>query len=157
MKKTIGLFIAFTISVIVYTAVSQENQKFKTLKFLYSISGSKTVAGIHNREPNATPARWTNAIDSVTGKFPGLWSGDFLFQQDNIDNRQRMVDEAVTQWGKGAIVNIMWHSCNPVLAEPCGWDANGVLGKLTDDQWKELTTNGSLLNNKWKERVDEIA
>ena len=157
MKRTIGLIIAFSISAAVGTVVSQEHQKFETLEFLYHISGSKTVAGIHNREPNATPARWTNAIDSVIGKFPGLWSGDFLFQQDNIDNRQCMVDEAVTQWRKGAIVNIMWHACNPALTQPCGWDANGVLSKLTDDQWKELTTEGSTLHKKWKERVDEIA
>ena len=52
---------------------------FKTLNYLYSISGTKTVAGIHNREPNATPAVWTDSIYKTTGKFPGFWSGDFLF------------------------------------------------------------------------------
>jgi mannan endo-1,4-beta-mannosidase len=102
-------------------ASAQVKTKFKTLNYLYSISGSKTIAGIHNREPNASPARWTNAIDSVTGKFPGLWSGDFLFQQENIANRQLMVDEALRQWEKGAVVNIMWHACNPASTEPCGW------------------------------------
>jgi hypothetical protein len=60
---------------------------FRTLRFLDSISGLKTVAGIHNREPNAAPATWTDSIHSSTGKYPGLWSGDFLFEQDNINNR----------------------------------------------------------------------
>lgn len=130
--------------------------RFKTLNYLYSISGLKTVAGIHNREPNAAPSRWTNKIDSVTGHFPGLWSGDFLFEADNINNRQLMVEEALRQWKKGALVNIMWHSCNPALSQPCGWDNKGVLSKLTDAQWMELTTNGTPLNNTWKQRVDEV-
>jgi hypothetical protein len=73
----------------------------KVLNFLRSISGSRTVAGQHNREPNSEPAKWTNAIHDTTGKFPGLWSGDFLFEQDNINNRQTMINEAKNQWRQG--------------------------------------------------------
>jgi mannan endo-1,4-beta-mannosidase len=132
------------------------NTPFKSLKYLYSISGSKVVSGIHNREPNTTPAVWTNKAFSVTGKYPALWSGDFLFQSDNIMNRQVMTDEAAAEFKKGALVNIMWHSCNPALAEPCGFDATGVQSKLTDAQWTELLTDGSTINTKWKGLVDEI-
>jgi len=76
------LFTSFLIIVLTGTLVivNEQKTKFKTLKYLYSISGSKTVAGIHNSEPNATPARWTN------------------------------------------------------------------------EQWKEITTDGSVLNLKWKKR-----
>jgi len=130
---------------------------FKTLDYLYSISGKKTLAGIHNREPNSTPARWTNEIQKTTGKYPALWSGDFLFQQDNIDNRQLMINEAIAQWEKGAVVNIMWHACNPANSEPCGWDdGSGVLSELTNEQWNDLITDGTELNKRWKARVDEI-
>jgi mannan endo-1,4-beta-mannosidase len=132
------------------------NTPFKSLKYLYSISGTKTASGIHNREPNTTPAVWTNKAFSVTGKYPALWSGDFLFQADNINNRQLMIDEAVVQYKKGALVNIMWHSCNPALSSPCGFDANGVQSKLTDAQWTELLTDGSTINKKWKGLVDEV-
>jgi mannan endo-1,4-beta-mannosidase len=155
MKKIITCFLIILLSGAL-VMVNAQKAKFKTLKYLYSISGSKTVAGIHNREPNATPERWTSEVASATGKFPGLWSGDFLFQMDNIKNRQLMVDEALLQWKKGAIVNIMWHACNPALEEPCSWEG-GVLSKLTDDQWKEITTDGTPLNRKWKERVDEVS
>ncbi|QCR21009.1 glycoside hydrolase [Pontibacter sp. SGAir0037] len=130
---------------------------FKTLRYLYSISGDKTVAGMHNREPNATPARWTEQIKTVTGKYPGLWSGDFLFQAENINNRQTMVNEALAQWRKGAIINIMWHACNPALSQPCGWDNNGVLSSLSDEQWAELITDGTSLNNRWKAMMDEVS
>ena len=129
---------------------------FKSLNYLYSISNQKTIAGIHNREPNAHPDRWTNEVYRTTGRYPALWSGDFLFQADNINNRQTMVNEALAQWKKGSLVNIMWHACNPALDEPCGWDEKGVKSKLSDQQWQELLTDGSLLNKKWKERVDEV-
>lgn len=127
------------------------------LNYLYQISGKETVAGIHNREPNSTPEAWTDQIYTVTGKYPGLWSGDFLFQQDNIDNRQTMINEAIAQWHKGALVALMWHACNPALSEPCGYDTTGVLSHLTDDQWNQLLTDGTPINTKWKMMVDEVA
>jgi mannan endo-1,4-beta-mannosidase len=130
---------------------------YKTIQYLESISGSKTILGIHNREPNATPAVWTNKVNEVTGKYPGLWSGDFLFQADNINNRKVMIDEALRQWKKGSLVNIMWHACNPALSQPCGWDDKGVKSKLTDAQWKELITDGTALNNNWKRMMDEVS
>lgn len=130
---------------------------FKTLNYLKSISGNKTLSGIHNREPNATPARWTEEVFTTTGKYPALWSGDFLFQADNINNRQLMVNEALKQWKKGAVINIMWHACNPAMDQPCGWDNKGVMSKLTDAQWAELITNGTILNQQWKARMDEVS
>ncbi len=131
---------------------------YKTLNYLYEISGKKTIAGIHNREPNATPARWTEEVKTTTGKYPGLWSGDFLFQADNIANRQLMIDEALRQWKKGALISILWHACNPANTQPCNWDdGKGVLSSLSSEQWKELITEGTVLNNRWKEMMDEVS
>lgn len=131
---------------------------FKTLNYLYSISGTKTLSGIHNREPNATPAKWTNETFAKTGKYPGLWSGDFLFQADNINNRQVMIDEAKAQWKKGAVINIMWHACNPALDEPCGFDdGKGVLSAMTDAQFNDLLTDGTVVNKKWKKMMDDVS
>jgi mannan endo-1,4-beta-mannosidase len=128
----------------------------KALKFLRSISGKRTVAGQHNQEPNSEPAKWTNAIHDTTGKFPGLWSGDFLFEQDNIDNRSTMINEAKNQWKQGALINLMYHACPPDQGEPCSWEG-GVKSHLSDDQWNQLITDGSDLNSKWKERLDVIS
>lgn len=129
---------------------------YKTLNYLYSISGIKTVAGIHNREPNSTPAVWTDSIYKTTGKYPGFWSGDFLFEADNIDNRQTMINEAISEWNRGAIVQLMWHACNPSRSEPCGYDTTGVLSKMTDDQWTQLLTPGTAINAKWQGMIDEV-
>lgn len=156
MKKSFTILMLIVLAISVISADAQHKQKFRVLKYLYSISGQKTISGTHNKEPNATPARWTNKVDSISGHFPGLWSGDFLFQQENINSRQLMVNEALREWNKGAVVNMMWHACNPAMLEPCGWNKEGVLSKLTDAQWLEITTDGSPLNKIWKQRVDEI-
>jgi mannan endo-1,4-beta-mannosidase len=131
-------------------------QQFKTLDFLKSISGQKTVAGQHNREPNAQPAKWTDSVYANTGRYPGLWSGDFLFQADNIAARWTMIDEARKQWESGAIVQLMFHTCPPTGAEPCDWNG-GVLSSLNDAQWSQLITDGTTLNTNWKNRLDAIA
>lgn len=150
---------AFRISLIIVlvSSCSSRITSFKTLDYLYDISGKYTVAGQHNKEPNAMPDKWTNEIHRITGKYPGLWSGDFLFQEENINNRRMMIDEAVKQWENGAIINLMWHACNPAFEEPCAWDSVGVMSHLTEEQWNELITNGSPLNNRWKERMDQVA
>ena len=130
---------------------------FKSLNYLYSISGKKTVAGIHNREPNAIPSLWTDSITVLSGKTPALWSGDFLFLTDDIKARWTLIYEAEKAWEKGSLVNIMWHTCSPANAEPCLWDDKGVLDELSDEEWTSLITDGQKLNQVWKTRLDDIA
>ena len=94
--------------------------RISTLDYLKSISGKQVLSGQHNREPNSDPDKWTEWIYQTTGKYPALWSGDFLFQAENIEHRWTMIHEAKKQWDKGVVVNIMWHACNPALGgEPC--------------------------------------
>ncbi|GEM44443.1 glycosyl hydrolase [Deinococcus cellulosilyticus] len=126
------------------------------LDYIKSISGKYTISGQHNREPNSDPTRWTRYIQSTTGKTPGLWGGDFLFMQSDINYRQTMINEAKNQYRNGAVVALTWHMCPPTVAEPCNWDSNGVLAKLSDTQWNQLITNGTALNNAWKARLDKI-
>ncbi|MBW3127726.1 glycosyl hydrolase [Hymenobacter profundi] len=132
-------------------------QSKKVLPYLQRISGKQTLAGQHNKEPNAEPTKWTDYIHRTTGKYPALWSGDFLFQQENIDNRWKMVQEAERQYKASAVVNIMWHACPPGSGEPCGWDPGLLNQLLTDAQWQELLTDGTPLNKTWKSRMDDIA
>ena len=127
----------------------------KVLPYLCSISCKKTISGQHNREPNSDPARWTNWIYSVTEKHPGLWGGDFLYSEDDIQNRWTMITEAKEQWNNGALVTLMWHVCPPTIQEPCDW-AGGITSTLSITQWNELVTDGTPLNTKWKERIDSI-
>lgn len=157
MKKRLGKLSLFAFMMVLVATCTSPKTSFKTLDYLYTISGKYTIAGQHNKEPNAIPDKWTREIHRITGKYPGLWSGDFLFQEENISNRRTMIDEAKKQWENGAVINLMWHACNPAFDEPCGWDSAGTMSHLTDDQWNELITDGTQLNSSWKNRMDKVA
>ena len=158
MKKSdfYRFYCVIAICVIQYTMANAQTS-FQSLNYLYGISGTKTVAGIHNREPNTDPDLWTDSITSVSGKTPGLWSGDFLFGSTDVAARWTMIYEAQEAWNKGSLINIMWHTCSPAYVEPCAWDATGVLDVLSDAEWTSLITDGGTLNATWKSRLDIIA
>jgi mannan endo-1,4-beta-mannosidase len=124
------------------------------VSYLTSITGNHTVSGQHNREPNSSPAQWTDKVHDITGVYPGMWEGDFLYSADDIANRQTMVDEAEAEWAAGSLVGLMWHECPPTMAEPCSW--SDVESKLTSDQWTQLVTDGTSLNTAWKSELDRI-
>ena len=131
--------------------------KQKVLAYLASISGKKTVAGQHDKN-NATPTDATDQVHSITGKVPGFWSGDFLFGGDVAD-RPTMIAEAQTQWAAGAIVHLMYHACAPTGDESCSWDDIGGANpaSLTDQQWSDLITSGTALNQVWLGRLDTLS
>ncbi len=123
--------------------------------FLNSIAGQSMLSGQHNREPNSDPTRYTRMAQGITGQTPGLWGGDFLFLSADVNARQTMVNEAVRQWQGGSVVALTWHMCPPTIGATCGWDSGGILSHLSDAQWNELVTNGTNLNNRWKQRLAE--
>ncbi len=139
---------------IITTEVLSQSQ---VLDYINTISGKMTLSGQHNKEPNSDPDMWTEFIRETTGKYPALWSGDFLFQQENMDERWTMIHEAKKQWDHGAMINLMWHACPPDEGEPCLWDPGLLNAQLDDEQWKELITDGTPLNELWKRRMDDIA
>jgi hypothetical protein len=126
------------------------------LDYLKNITGKFTVAGINDREPNSRPTLQTDRLFNLTGRYPALWSGDFLFQADDISNRWTMIHECKRQWDHGCIVQLMLHVAPPTLPEACAWDG-GVLSHLSDAQWKDLVTDGGTLNKVWKSRLDGYA
>ncbi len=126
---------------------------FKTLDYLYSISGTKTIAGQQGR------AYWQPMKD-ITGKYPGLFGEDFSFAPffggvDMASSRALLAAEAKQRWNEGQVIALMFHACPPIMAEPCRFEGD-VKSKLTDDQWNELITDGSPLNIAWKNRLDAI-
>lgn len=131
--------------------------QFESLNYLYSIQGSKTIGGMHNRQPNSNPNSYSQQLNNVTGNWPGLYSADFQFEPNEIANRQTMVNQAILEWNNGAMINIMWHACNPAKGEPCYWDGNGVLSQMSNWEWEQLITNGTAINNSWKSRMDAVA
>ena len=130
----------------------------KVIDYLMSVSGTRTVTGQHDKL-NDQPHVSTDQIQSITGKIPGLWSADFGFGSEGVDNRAQMIAEAETQWSQGAIVQLMYHNCLPTGDEYCTWDDIGgaTPQHLTDAQWSDLTTDGTALNQAWKGRLDTLS
>ena len=137
--------------------------KFESLNFIYSIQGKQILSGQHNDQKNldcfggggTNASYWTEQVHSITGKYPALYSGDMLFN-DDVNARWEITYEAEKQWNAGAVVQMMWHSCPPTVGASCGWNP-GIISSLSAQQFTELLTDGSALNKNWKARVDEVA
>jgi hypothetical protein len=157
MKKIIASFLFFFACV--STLVSQTG--FESLNYLYSISGKSTLAGQKGR------AYW-KIMKRITGDYPALWGEDFLFQAGDGSSslsewRSLMTHDAKQRWAQGVLITLMFNACPPTVAEPCDW-WNDVLGgsgdggsnTFTAQQWTDLITDGTTLNNNWKARLDVI-
>lgn len=125
----------------------------KLLSYLYTIDGNHILAGQHNY--NLFPDRFSDSVFAFTGKRPAVWGTDFIWAGTK-DNGQAVVDEAIKKNKEGFIVTLMWHQGRPTDNAPFGWKES-IQGKLTDAQWKELTTPGSALNKRWLAQIDVIA
>ena len=125
------------------------------LDYLKTIGGHSTVAGIHNREPNAKPNLQTDRLFSKVARYPGLWSGDFLFSARDVSNRWTMMHECKKEWDQGSIVQLMAHIAPPNQPESTTWKG-GVLSHLSDQEWTNLLTDGGDLNKIFKSRLDGL-
>lgn len=127
---------------------------FSTLAYLTQISGSQTIAGQQGMQ-------YWQPMKDITGVYPGLWGEDFSFSpfqgtSTMADWRNLIVSTAEQRWASGSLVALMYHACPPTQSEPCQW-SGGVISSLTDAQWSDLITDGGMLNQNWKSRLDLIA
>ena len=159
MKHIITLFLFF---IILSNAFAQNFEPVnknaspeakKLLSYLYSINGKSMLSGEHNF--NQSMDRFNDSVKAITGKYPAVWGTDFIWNGMK-DNGQAIVDETIKRWKEGYLVTLMWHQGRPVDNPPYGWKES-VQAKLTDAQWKELTTEGTELNKRWLAQIDVIA
>ncbi|HTY89222.1 MAG TPA: glycosyl hydrolase [Candidatus Acidoferrum sp.] len=128
------------------------------LKYIHSLSGRHTLTGQHNY-PNTHDASTRQAAE-VWGKTPAVFGQDFGFaapgDKDAVAARPDIIEEVKRQYAKGAIITLCWHAVRPTDDEPVTFKGS-VQGKLTDEQWQELLTPGTQLNQRWCDQVDVIA
>ena len=121
--------------------------------YLQQRTGLSTLTGQHN-EPNSSPALWSRKVKDITGVWPAMWEGDFLYLADDIFHRVTMITEAIDQWKNGSLVGLMWHQCPPTMSEPCTF--SNLTTSLSDAQWTDIVTSGTPLNQAWKTKLDNI-
>lgn len=128
------------------------------LRYLYEISGRQCLSGQHCAPVMGSIRLATS--EKQTGYYPAVFGQDFGFSApgtwDGINYRQQMVDEAIRRHAEGFIIVFMWHAVRPTEDEPVEFESS-VQGKLTDQEWRELLTSGTRLNERWKSQVDVIA
>jgi mannan endo-1,4-beta-mannosidase len=77
---------------------------------LRGLSGSRVLAGQHNRQPLGTPSLWFDRAAEMTGHLPAVWGQDLDFEAAELHARTSMVDEAIRQWEAGRLVTPSWHA-----------------------------------------------
>lgn len=128
----------------------------KLLQSLYRISGKHTLSGQHNYTMQGS--YYSDTAATISGKYPVVWGSDFSFKFNKKDPdsvRRAMVKEAIKQHRNGSIITLMWHSCFPADGEPCTNET--IWHRDVSDQWDDLLTPGTELNQKWLDQIDNIA
>jgi mannan endo-1,4-beta-mannosidase len=155
------------------------------LQFLYSINGQYTLTGQHNFVSDFD--RYDDLVYSITEKRPVVWGADFSFmaEGDNVrrfqhcgpmnltvprdscyvtdktkeELRQSLVDEAIAKHAEGRVITLMWHCCFPTNGDECNGDDiwRWADNMPTEEEWAELTTDGTPLNTLWKKQLDGVA
>lgn len=155
------------------------------LKFLHKIQGKYILSGQHNFI--GTGSKYTNAIKDLTGKHPLIWGSDFSFcykgaEPENFQHcgplnlsdpgdpvsytdltaakaRAMLVQNVIEKHKQGFIITLMWHACPPGIGGDCcdGRDLWTWDERPSEEDWEELTTDGTTLNNTWKQQADTIA
>jgi mannose/cellobiose epimerase-like protein (N-acyl-D-glucosamine 2-epimerase family) len=128
-------------------------QAKKLLDYLYSIGGKRIIAGHHNYvgRPNA----FIDRVKELSGKSPQIWGCDFINCYRDGEGA-KIVQEAYAKYKEGYIVTLMWHAGRPKDDPPFGWKES-IQAKLTDQEWRELTTPGTELHSRWLNQVDAVA
>jgi mannan endo-1,4-beta-mannosidase len=138
------------------------------LAYIQGLSGRHILSGQHNYP--ASGDRNSRFAADYIGKTPVVWSQDFGFadagDKDSYLARPAIVQEAIRQHQKGAIITLCWHAVPPTADEPItfqplpGADSTAlasVQGRLLDRQFRDVLTSGTELHNRWLKQVDTIA
>ncbi|MFG6278491.1 glycosyl hydrolase [Microbacterium sp. 5K110] len=133
----------------------QPSTRASVIQYLNSITGSSIVSGQHNKEPASQPGQYTQQVKDITGQYPGLWGGDLFFTATDAANRQRVVDQAKTEWRNGSLVTLAWHACPPTGPSTCAFEG-GVKSNISDAQFLQIITGGTALNTTWRQRMAEV-
>lgn len=164
MKKLpLALTLFFVLSIFIHAQVKPVTpdasaEAVKLLEYLYSISGKKTLSGQHC--PPLKGSLNLPVLEKQLGIYPAVFGQDFGFSApgtwDGINYRQQIVDEAIRRYQEGFIITLMWHAVRPIEEEPVTF-RECIQGELTDEEWNELVTPGTAINERWKSQVDVIA
>ncbi|MBJ2173555.1 hypothetical protein JBL43_04860 [Aureibaculum sp. A20] len=123
------------------------------LKYINGLD-DKILSGQHcySHETN----RFYDSVKNMTGKYPAIWGADFYWSNGEVDPGYKLVNEVIKKHKEGAIITLMWHVGKPSDDAPYGWKES-VQSEISNKDWKDLVTPGTLLHKRWLHQVDQLA
>lgn len=105
--------------------------------------------------PAISMEAFSGSIDTTKPfKIPEVEYLDITLEQA----RQMTIDEIKVKHELGHIITLMWHGCYPTEGDCCdGTSIWAMENRPSPEEWDKLVTDGTDLNNAWKENVDKIA
>ncbi|UOZ04961.1 glycosyl hydrolase [Amycolatopsis sp. WQ 127309] len=131
--------------------------KADVIGYLKSLTGNHVLSG-QQGGANSNPGQWVQKVHDITGQYTGLWGGDFGFSQNDIDNRQTVINQAKTEWNNGTLASLTMHACRPDVAT-CSFEGGSgpVKGsKLSASEWTQIVQDGTSLNAAYKRKLDQL-
>lgn len=150
----LGFWIGFPVSAQPFDPVNPIASKEvrELLSYLYSLKGEKILSGQHNYGHELT--RSTDTIYKYTGEYPVVWGSDLMtFDFGQKMNRHEIIEEAINQHRKGAVITLMCHQNRPYDPDT----SRTTWEEVTDDEWNDLTTPGTTIHRQWLGQIDSIA
>lgn len=153
-------FILFTLIATIFLLSTEQCNAQKMSKeakqlfqFISELEG-QTLSGQHCY--NTEPDRYYDEAHRITGKYPAIWGGDFYWDNGDVDPGYQLVKDAIKKYEDGSIITLMWHVGRPIDSAPYGWKSS-VQNTITDENWNDLITPGTLVHNQWLQQVDALA
>jgi mannan endo-1,4-beta-mannosidase len=128
------------------------------LELLNSSTASHVLSGQQN---DGAMIAATEAVVRSAGKRPAIFGADLDTRPDAQATPKSVVEEAIKQSGQNTIVSLRWFAPNPAETDHSANENSKQQDPrtrlLTDFEWKEVTTPGTHLNQRWSEDVDALA
>lgn len=125
--------------------------------FSFCVEGEDAMDYQHCGPANLPAISWERYLekDSVTrNTLPALEFLNITLDQA----RDLMIDEAKKKYSEGHIITLMWHGCFPTEGDCCNGSSIWAMeNRPSAERWDSLVTEGTPLNDAWKEGADKIA
>ena len=134
--------------------------------FSFCVQGDNALRYQHCGPANLPAISWkeyNHQRDSVKaaggeGRLP-MFAGPPAFLDLTLDEaRSLAMEEIKARHADGHIITLMWHGCYPTDGDCCdGSSIWAMENRPSPEEWDELVTPGTELNEAWKRSADKIA
>lgn len=125
--------------------------------FSFCVEGEDAMRFQHCGPANLPAIKYERFLERDTTKRrtrPDLEFIDITLEEA----RDNMVAEAKKKYAEGHIITLMWHGCFPTEGDCCNGSSIWAMeNRPSPERWDSLVTEGTPLNDAWKEGADKIA